>query len=95
MDRALGTNFYNTAGGGSGWLYENLFWLMGHPEVYVILIPAVAALMEMAPVFTRRPLYHLQLQSLVSQVLQAFQYLFGHTTCICQVGRRYLTHHLC
>jgi cytochrome c oxidase subunit 1 len=57
MDRALGTSFYNPQGGGSGWLYEHLFWLMGHPEVYVILIPAVAALMEMAPVFTRRPLY--------------------------------------
>ena len=57
MDRALDTSFYNTAGGGSGWLYENLFWIMGHPEVYVILIPAVAALMEMAPVFTRRPLF--------------------------------------
>ena len=57
MDRGLGTNFYDTKGGGSGWLYEHLFWLMGHPEVYVILIPAVAALMEMAPVFTRRPLY--------------------------------------
>ncbi len=57
FDRALGTTFYNTAGGGSGWLYENLFWIMGHPEVYVILIPAIAALMEMAPVFTRRPLF--------------------------------------
>jgi cytochrome c oxidase subunit 1 len=57
FDRALGTSFYNTALGGSGWLYENLFWIMGHPEVYVILIPAVAALMEMAPVFTRRPLF--------------------------------------
>ena len=57
MDRALGTSFYDTARGGSGWLYENLFWIMGHPEVYVILIPAVAALMEMAPVFTRRPLF--------------------------------------
>ena len=57
FDRALGTSFYDTANGGSGWLYENLFWIMGHPEVYVILIPAVAALMEMAPVFTRSPLF--------------------------------------
>mgnify|MGYP006270439461 FL=1 len=57
MDRAIGTTFYNAKMGGSLWLYENLFWLMGHPEVYVILIPAVAALMEMAPVFTRRPLF--------------------------------------
>ena len=61
MDRALGTSFYNDKLGGSLWLYENLFWLMGHPEVYVILIPAVAALMEMAPVFTRRPLYSFNL----------------------------------
>ena len=57
LDRGMGTVFYNPRMGGSGWLYENLFWLMGHPEVYVILIPAVAALLEMAPVFTRRPLF--------------------------------------
>ncbi|HUW88561.1 MAG TPA: cbb3-type cytochrome c oxidase subunit I [Candidatus Paceibacterota bacterium] len=57
MDRAMGSTFFDPRGGGSGWLYENLFWIMGHPEVYVILIPAVAALMEMAPVFTRRPLF--------------------------------------
>lgn len=57
MDRAMGSTFYDVRGGGSGWLYENLFWIMGHPEVYVILIPAVGALMEMAPVFTRRPLF--------------------------------------
>ena len=61
MDRATGSTFYNTMGGGSGWLYENLFWIMGHPEVYVILIPGVAALMEMAPVFTRRPLFSFNL----------------------------------
>lgn len=57
MERAMGSTFYDVRGGGSGWLYENLFWIMGHPEVYVILIPAVGALLEMAPVFTRRPLF--------------------------------------
>ena len=57
MERATGSTFYDVRGGGSGWLYENLFWIMGHPEVYVILIPAVGALIEMAPVFTRRPLF--------------------------------------
>ena len=61
LDRATGSTFYDTRGGGSGWLYENLFWIMGHPEVYVILIPAIAALMEMAPVFTRRPLFSFNL----------------------------------
>jgi cytochrome c oxidase subunit 1 len=57
MDRALGSTFYDVRGGGSGWLYENLFWIMGHPEVYVILIPSLAAILEMTPVFTRRPLF--------------------------------------
>lgn len=57
LDRAAGTTFYNPAEGGSGWLYANLFWIMGHPEVYVILIPAVAALLELTPVFCRRPLF--------------------------------------
>ncbi|CAB5041506.1 MAG: hypothetical protein F2923_06820 [Actinobacteria bacterium] len=57
LDRAAGTTWYDPAGGGSGWLYANLFWLMGHPEVYVILIPALAALLELTPVFTRRPLF--------------------------------------
>ncbi len=57
MDRSLGANFYVASGGGSPWLYSNLFWLMGHPEVYVILLPAFAALLELTPVFTRKPLF--------------------------------------
>ena len=43
--------------GGSVWLYENLFWLLGHPEVYVIVIPGTAALMELMTVFMRKPLF--------------------------------------
>ena len=57
LDRAAGTTLFDPNGGGSGWLYANLFWLMGHPEVYVILIPAIIALLELTPVFTRRPLF--------------------------------------
>jgi cytochrome c oxidase subunit 1 len=57
IDRTNEANFYVASGGGSPWLYDNLFWLMGHPEVYVIVIPAVAALMEVAPVFARKPLF--------------------------------------
>jgi len=57
LDRTFNTGFFDANMGGSGWLYANLFWIMGHPEVYVILIPGVAALMEIAPVFVRKPLF--------------------------------------
>jgi cytochrome c oxidase subunit I len=57
VDRSFGGQFFVASGGGSPWLYANLFWLMGHPEVYVIVLPAVIALMEITPVFTRKPLF--------------------------------------
>jgi len=56
-DRVVGTSFYVAGQGGAGWLYENIFWIMGHPEVYVILIPAVGALLEIASTFSRKPLF--------------------------------------
>jgi cytochrome c oxidase subunit 1 len=56
-DRTSGTSFFVASGGGTGWLQENLFWLMGHPEVYVILLPAVGALMEITAVFSRKPVF--------------------------------------
>ena len=56
-DRVVGTSFYVAAQGGSGWLYENTFWIMGHPEVYVILIPPVAALAEIGSTFARKPVF--------------------------------------
>jgi cytochrome c oxidase subunit I len=57
LDRTVNTSFFVAAGGGTGWLQANLFWLMGHPEVYVILIPAVAALFEIAAVMARKPVF--------------------------------------
>jgi len=56
-DRMNGTSFFIASEGGTGWLQENLFWLMGHPEVYVILLPAVGALLEITTVFARKPLF--------------------------------------
>jgi cytochrome c oxidase subunit 1 len=58
VDRAAGGQFFVASGGGSPWLYANLFWIMGHPEVYVIVLPAVVALMELTPVFSRKPLFN-------------------------------------
>ena len=57
LDRVFGTSFYQAAFGGSNFVYEQLFWFMGHPEVYVILLPAVGAVCEVVTVFTRKPLF--------------------------------------
>jgi cytochrome c oxidase subunit 1 len=57
MDRNFSTSFFVASGGGTGWLQANLFWLMGHPEVYVILLPAVGALFEIASVMSRKPVF--------------------------------------
>ena len=57
LDRVFGTTFYQAAYGGSNFVYEQLFWFMGHPEVYVILLPAVGAICEVVTVFSRKPLF--------------------------------------
>jgi cytochrome c oxidase subunit 1 len=57
LDRDVATSFFVNTGGGTGWLQANLFWLMGHPEVYVILTPAVAVCFEIAAVMSRKPVF--------------------------------------
>src|SRR6266516_4262538 len=57
MDRIFNTSFFLAASGGSNWLYQHLFWFMGHPEVYVIALPAMAIAAELTAVFARKPLF--------------------------------------
>lgn len=57
MDRIFQTSFFLAASGGNNWLYEHLFWFMGHPEVYVIALPALAVAAEITAVFTRKPVF--------------------------------------
>ncbi len=69
MDRMAGTSFFvpsglfvngqffNAAGGGSPLLYQHLFWFLGHPEVYVLILPAIAIVGEIIPNNTRKPLW--------------------------------------
>jgi cytochrome c oxidase subunit 1 len=57
MDRVFQTSFFLAASGGNNWLYQHLFWFMGHPEVYVISIPAMAIAAEVIGVFTRKPIF--------------------------------------
>ncbi len=57
LDRTVQTGFYLSSAGGSAYLYENLFWFFGHPEVYIVALPAFGVVLELMPVFARKPLW--------------------------------------
>lgn len=57
LDRFLGARFFDTQAGGSAVLWQHFFWLFGHPEVYILIIPAFASVSEIIPVFSRKPIF--------------------------------------
>jgi len=57
LDRTAQTGFFNDQAGGSPYLYQNLFWIFGHPEVYILALPGMGILLEILPVFARKPLW--------------------------------------
>ncbi|MGR9355211.1 cytochrome c oxidase subunit I [Rhizobium leguminosarum] len=74
LDRLVGTHFFNPAEGGDVLLWQHLFWFFGHPEVYIIFLPAVGMVSTIVATFTRRPVfgYLAMVMALIATAVLAF-----------------------
>jgi cytochrome c oxidase subunit I+III len=95
MDRLVGTNFFNPAEGGDPLLWQHLFWFFGHPEVYIMFLPATGFISEIIPVFARRRMFgHTALVlSLVATGFLSFGLWVHHmfATGLPQLGQSFFT----
>jgi cytochrome c oxidase subunit I len=57
FDRQLDTHFFQPDAGGNALLYQHVFWFFGHPEVYIMILPAMGIISEVLPVFARKPIF--------------------------------------
>jgi cytochrome c oxidase subunit I+III len=94
-DRLVGTQFYNPAEGGDALLWQHLFWFFGHPEVYIIFLPAVGFVSQIVETFSRRAVfgYPLMVLAVVSIGLLAFGLWVHHmfATGLPRVGYSFYT----
>jgi cytochrome c oxidase subunit I len=95
LDRLVGTQFFNAAEGGDALLWQHLFWFFGHPEVYIIFLPATGMVSAIIAAFARRPIFgYLPLVlSLVAVGFLSFGLWVHHmfTTGLPQLGAAFFT----
>jgi cytochrome c oxidase subunit 1 len=89
MDQAVGTGFYDPARGGDPILWQHLFWFFGHPEVYVVLLPAVGIVLEIVATFARKKLfgYKIMLYTAVATGVLSF-FVWAHHQFIAGIDPR-------
>src|SRR5438876_8262914 len=79
FDRTLGTSWFKPSGGGEPLLWQHLFWYFGHPEVYILILPAMGIASEILPVFARKPVfgYHAMAVSMIAIAFLSW-IVYGH-----------------
>ncbi len=82
FDRQFGANFFNAQAGSDPLLWQHLFWLFGHPEVYILILPAMGIVSEVIPVFARKPLFGYQVMVFSGIAIGFMGWACGPTTCL-------------
>jgi len=80
-DRLLGAHFFTAAGGGSPILWQHYFWAFGHPEVYIMILPAWGMISEIIPVFSRKPIF-------------GYEFVAGSSVAIAVLSFAVYAHHM-
>jgi cytochrome c oxidase subunit I len=81
IDRQLNAHFFTPASGGSALLWQHYFWAFGHPEVYIMVLPAFGIISEVIPVFSRKPIY-------------GYEFIAGSTVAIAFLSFAVWAHHM-
>jgi len=81
VDRQLHTHFFDPAQGGSALVWQHFFWAFGHPEVYIMALPAFGMISEMIPVFSRKPIF-------------GYTFIAGSTVAIALLSFGVWAHHM-
>jgi len=81
IDRYWGGHFFDTQAGGSAAIWMHFFWIFGHPEVYILIIPSFAFISEIVPVFSRKPIF-------------GYPVMVGATVCIAFLSMSVWAHHI-
>jgi cytochrome c oxidase subunit 1 len=88
LDRYIGAKFFDTQAGGDAVLWQHFFWIFGHPEVYILIMPAFAITSEIIPVFSRKPIfgYPMMVAAIVAIAFLSLGVWAHHMFCVGMVS---------